>query len=178
MVRRIVAGAALAALCASQAIAQAGCLERADAETLMTALLPAVIGNLAEHCTPHLSAAAPLIADSGGLVARVGPAADAARPAASQIAANLLAESSDGDLPPELQQGIGEQFGLNMFEYGIQSAVAGAMDANSCRTVDRFVETLSPLPPENLASLVVLLMEMGQRDDVSGASPFRVCTTG
>lgn len=176
MWKALTAMLAMTALPAQAVAASAeGCLPREEAETLFTAMLPSFVETLHERCAASLPATAPLAVDGRVQAERYAAAADAARPSAEAIAARMLADQGEDALPPEMT----ETLGLAMFEAALTATLAGEMDAEACVTADRFFAALRPLPAANAASLLVLFLEIGQRDEAPPeATPFRLCRTG
>ena len=168
--------AAFAAMCAlpAQAMAQSACLTRADAQTVMVAMLPSVVETLHTSCAPYLLPSAGLIARGPELAARYDMSAAGARGEAGRIAASII----ENDADTEIFEYLSGDMVLDMFEAAVTSQFAGSLDASSCATANDFFGALEPLPADNLATLAVLLMEIGMRDDEPGEGPpLRLCET-
>lgn len=173
-VKKLAAGLALLGLSA-QVAAQPACLTNAEAETVIQAMLPSLITNVSEQCGAHLPIDADLIARGHMLAERYEPAANAVRSEAAGLALRIL---DDNEGVPAFGADSGGELVLGIFEMGIAVAMADAMDANSCPTANRIFNALEPLPSANFSSLLVLLIEMGSRDDEDGSpSPFSICDT-
>ena len=170
--KKLAAGAALLGMSA-QVAAQPACLTNAEAETVVQAMLPSLITNVSEQCSGFLPANANLIARGPLLGERYTPAADAARSDAANLALRIL---DDGEGAPELATDSGGELVLGIFEMGIAVAMADAMDASTCPVADRVFTALEPLPARNFSNLLVLLIEIGSRDDET-PGPFAICDT-
>ncbi|WP_299327905.1 hypothetical protein [Parasphingopyxis sp.] len=167
----VAAGAALLGL-SVQAAAQPACLTHAEAETVIQAMLPSLIDTVGEQCAPFLPANSDLVARGNLLSQRHTPAAEMARDEAASIALRIL---NDGETPPPVEESGGELV-LGLFEMGIAVAMNDMLDADSCPTADRVFTILEPLPSRNFAGLLILLIELGTRDDESNeAGPFAIC---
>lgn len=169
---KLAAGAAILCLSA-QAAAQPACLTTSEAETVVQALLPSVIETVGEQCAPFLPANSAMTARSDALMQRYTPAAEMARDEAASVALRIL---NDGESPPPVAEESGGELVLGLFEMGIAVAMNDMLDADSCPTADRVFMVIEPLPSRNFASLLVLLMEIGSRDDEPDeAGPFAIC---
>ncbi|MEM8696037.1 MAG: hypothetical protein AAGE05_08455 [Pseudomonadota bacterium] len=173
-IKKLAAAAAALAM-STQATAQPACLTTVEAETMIQAMLPALIENISQQCAAHLSDNAALIARSTALGQRYTPAAEAARPEAAGLALRIL---DDGETPPIDAESGGELI-LGIFEMGIAVALSDSMDATSCPVADRVFTALEPLPSRNFASLLTLLIEIGSSEDEDEADPgpFAICQT-
>jgi hypothetical protein len=167
--KKLATFAAFAALSANVQ-AQTSCITTQEAEIMVQALLPGLIGNVRTQCEAHLPANANLIARSEALQSRYAAAAEWARPHASEIALRMIA--SEGNASEEVANSGGLM--LEFFEIGIASALADAMTAENCGIGDRVFTALEPLPSRNFAGLLTLLMEIGAAND-DEPGPFRIC---
>lgn len=156
------------------ALAQAGCLSNEEARTLTLAMLPTLIETIQDRCRTLLPPDAAFNERGLDLVARYQPAADNARSEAGGIAMRIVSSNGEDDDAAEL----GEEVVLGFFEVAAAGALAGSMGDSSCRLANDIFVELEPLPAENFAGLIVLLMEIGMRDEGPGeGAPFRLCGT-
>lgn len=168
---KTIAGAVAMTALPAPALAQPLCLTRADAETVGVALLPAMLESVEGQCRDALPPESVLALRGEARAESYRAAAVAARPEAEAIAGRLIAANADEDLPPEFAEAVG----LDMFEAAAASGLAGIMDPDACRTADRVFGVLEPLPATNVAGLLVLLLEIGQKDEADSPAPFRLC---
>ncbi len=153
------------------AIAQTNCLTNEDAAIVATAMLPSVLEGLHDRCSNLLPPDSALSSRGTILAERYASAALAARPAAGQIAQAMFLNDQG-----RLSEGLGGGSILDFFETTVTASLANSLDANSCATANGFFSALEPLPAANMASLVVLLMEIGMRNDgPDPETPFALC---
>lgn len=172
--KKLAVTAALLGL-STHAAAQPACLTTSEAETAVQAMLPSLIDTVSEQCASFLPANSAIVARGSALSQRYAPAAEMARDEAATVAFRML---NDGDAPPPVDEESGGELVLGLFEMGIAVAMNDMLDADSCPTADRIFTVLEPLPPRNFASLLVLLIEIGSRDDEpEDAGPFAICET-
>ncbi len=168
---------AIAAICTTgltgQALAKSGCVERHEAETVVTAMLPALIGNVREACMPILPADAALSQNGEAMVVRLNGAAEMVRAQAGEIAVRLMLEGEDPP-PPEMLE---PELILGTLEAAMTVEVASGLDADDCAIANDFFSALEPLPAPNLARLVVIFLDIGSRndDEAEDAGPFTLC---
>lgn len=131
------------------------CLTMPEAETLVTVALPDVLRGTATRCAPKLSAASPLRRSDGELMRRYDRAADAAWPAARAAIVKL----SDPMASALLQS----DYARPVLGSIVGPMIAARLPIDDCATVDRLVTLLAPLPPANVAGLVVVAADRARR---------------
>jgi hypothetical protein len=154
------------------AIAQAAekpCIEPAEAQALLTFMLPGAFDALSDQCRTALPADAVLSRSGKLLAARYRPEADAAWPMAKQA----FGKMSDAAILKLLDDATLKK----LVSAGIAGELPKQVKTKDCGTVDRFVAALEPLPARNVAMLLGALIEVGSRADAQGnkASPFKIC---
>ncbi len=165
-----IAGAVAATLAlASSAAAQSQqrqCITPGENEAVVAYVMPELIGALETRCASALPANAFLKTRSGPLQRKLEPQADRAWPRARNAAQRFAGTS----LPVE---GRFENIAKSAIAPTAALAIARGFDAERCRIADRLLAELAPLPPQNLAGVMALFLELGiaERGDV----PFRVC---
>ncbi|HEX4693747.1 hypothetical protein [Sphingomonas sp.] len=156
--------AGITAASAQAADAVKPCLTEAEAQAVFLAVAPDVMKAVAQKCEPSLPAAATL---RGGLAAFLAPydaAAAAAWPQAMPAIAKMAGPEAKGMDPALMKPMMGPMIG----------AMAGdAVKPKDCTTIDRAVTLLAPLPPANVAGLVVLAFSKASAKD--GKAPFTIC---
>lgn len=164
---RALVGALMAASLGSAAMAQSAkpCLQPSEAEDLISFVLPALMDGMARKCRPMLPGGAILGSQGGALAERYRPAAEAAWPGAKAAFLKLSGDKMINMLSDQLLRGI--------IAEASSAAIVGGFKAKDCATADRFVSVLEPLPPANMSSLVVLLMEIGSES--AKESPMKLC---
>jgi len=166
---------AMAATMPASAIAQAAekpCIEPAEAQALLTFMLPGAFEALSDQCRTALPADSVLSRSGKVLAARYRPEADAAWPVARQA----FGKMSDASIMKLLDDATLKK----LVSAGIAGELPKQVKTKDCGTVDRFVAALEPLPAKNVAMLLGALIEVGARADVQGnkSSPFNICKPG
>ncbi len=166
---------AAALLLPATAIAQEAakpCLEPAEAQALLTFMLPGAFDALTDQCRSALPADSVLTMSGKALAARYRPEGEAAWPVAKQA----FGKMSDTAMLKILDDATLKK----LVSAGIAGGLTKQVKAKDCGTVDRFVAALEPLPAKNVAMLLGALIEVGARGDSqgSGSSPFNICKAG
>lgn len=160
------AKAALAGLFAMGSAASAAqpCLQPLEAEDLVVFVLPALTEAMARKCGPMLPAGATLSRSGTALAARYRTDSNAAWPNARVAFGKISGGETLSFLSDEVNRKI--------IEEASSAAIVADFKSKDCATVDRFMGALSPLPARNVAQLVALFMEIGQKE---GRSPMSIC---
>lgn len=166
-VTRALIGTLMAASLGSAAVAQTAkpCLQPAEAEDLVSFIMPALMDGMARKCRPMLPGSSVLGGRGAALAERYRPTADAAWPGAKAAFLKLSGDKTIGALGDQLLRGI--------IAEASSAAIVGEFKAKDCAMADRFVSVLEPLPAQNMSTLVVLLMEIGAAD--AKESPMKLC---
>jgi len=168
---KMLAGAAIAlwmgmAAATAQAAADAQpCLTEAEAQSLITAVLPDVFQQVGRTCSNVLPENATLRGGLPPLVARYQAPADLAWPQALAAFGKIGGKDMAGIDPRLLRPMMGPM---------IASAIAQDIKPRDCPTIDRAISLMSPLPPANTAGLVVLLASVAGGKDKKD-SPLSIC---
>lgn len=143
------------------------CISPAENEAVVAYVLPDLVAALETRCGRTLPANAFLKTRSTALQKKLEPQADRAWPRARNAAQRFAGTN----LPVE---GRFEGVAKAALAPAAALAIAQGFDAERCRIADRLLAELAPLPPENLAGVMALFLELGidENDDI----PFRVCS--
>ncbi|MBM3928813.1 MAG: hypothetical protein FJ335_10190 [Sphingomonadales bacterium] len=148
--------AATALLSASAVHAQApACIPQREAEALLLALAPAMIGSVAATCAPTLPANALLRRPTAQLSAKFAGESEAAWPLAKEGLRKLLG--------PQGGQLVDSELARPMVTSMVVPMLAKEVKPKDCPNIDRVMTLIDPLPARNTAALVVALL------DISGA---------
>ncbi len=174
---RALAYLAAVTLAVSPVVAQAAeqpCLTAAEFNSLASYALPSLITGTTERCGQTLPADAWLRRNGSDLAARYTTRKSAGWPAAKAAflkfggtsgnaeANNLLRSLPDASLQP-------------IFDTVIAGLVSQKMPTERCGTVDRVLRLLSPLPPENTAELIALVVGLGAKSGGTKVGAFSLC---
>ena len=165
-VARMVGAAVIAASPAASADAQSrACVTAPEAEALTLVAMPQIIRETGRVCAGRLPATSLVRRADGPFLARYDDAADQAWPRARAAVGKLALGMADGLL--------GSDFARPLLVSLIAPYIVGRIDAEDCGVLDRLVTQLEPLPPRNVASVVVTSLAYlkkqrarGQRVDV------------
>lgn len=103
-------------------------------------------------CTQHIPQGSGLNISDAQINAHYGAAADQAwQNGGSQAIKMLLGRDLPSYIDVSTLRPLADQF--------VSAAVVQKMDISDCVRVNRFYENLSPLPPQNIASMAVMLFE-------------------
>jgi hypothetical protein len=151
------------------ALAQSStCLNREEADGLVTFALPTLIRGVAQQCITSLPATAPLVQAGSITAARYQVDADRAWPIA-RVAFDKVA-----GLP---LAGLAGEAGVKMLvQQGFARAISQEMNADDCATADALINILQPLPARNMAMLITTLMGAGSKT-LSARLPVKICRT-
>lgn len=156
--------AGMAATTAQAAAEAKPCLTESEAQAVFLTIAPDVIRTVAQKCAPSLPESAML---RSGLAAFVGPyntAAAAAGPQSGAAFAKMAGSDMKGIDPATFKSMIGPMVG---------GMAAGQVKPTDCATIERAVTLLAPLPPVNVAGLIVLAASKGASK--GGKAPFSIC---
>ena len=174
---RAIAYLASATLMVTPLAAQAAeppCLTAAEFTALSSYALPSIITGTTERCAAVLPADAWLQRKGGELASRYAEGKSATWPAAkaaflklggngaSAEAANLLRSLPDTSLQP-------------MFDTVIAGMIGQQLPTARCGMVDQVVRLLAPLPPENTAELIAMLVGIGAKTGRAKIGKFSLC---
>ena len=155
--------AGLAATTAQAAVDPKPCLTEAEAQSVFLALAPDAIRAVGQKCAPLLPETATL---RGGLSAFAAPydaTAAAAWPSAGPALAKIAGPDMKGIDPVAMKPMIGAMIG---------SMAADTVKPKDCTAIDRAVGLLAPLPPANVAGLILLAATSGSK---GAKGPIEIC---
>ena len=145
--------------------AEAPCLNQAEFSALAAYSMPSAIEGLTERCGPSLPKNAYLKTDGQRLAARYAVRREAVWPSARAAFLKLGADNAEAaglfsSLPDEALRPLVD--GL------ISGMVSQKLPTDRCGAIDRLVNLLSPLPPENTAELIGLAVIMTSKESGRG----------
>lgn len=170
--------AGLAVTLPTQALADTAtpsCLTSAEVQNLVAFALPSAVTIADGMCAKVLPAPASFTQTAQALQKQYQPASDAAWPAARATLLKVLASSTKDDGSRMVFAGL-----LTSNDPGPLRNMAVAMlssqpaSAKACTIVGRVLPLLQPMPPENMADLLEVVIEMMVNDHKPGAKPPRL----
>lgn len=164
---KLAAVAALAALTVP-ATAPAEEMSPAAMQAAVRYSLPHLLSGLRASCGAKLSPKGYLATRGDALLASFAQGSEEAWPAAKTALMELGAKDKNG-----MGQMLGQMpdSALKPFvDATISTMVATKLKRENCGDVERGLELLAPLPPENIAGLVGFVIEMAERDGKAKAA--------
>lgn len=165
--RTFTAIAALAALTASAA-APAAEMSPAATQAAVRYALPHILSGVRTTCGPQLSSRGFLAANGQAMQARFAQGADAAWPQARGALMELGAKDKSG--MAKMFDSMPDSALKPFVDATISAMVATKLKTRDCADIERGLELVAPLPPENIAGLVGFAIEMSERDDKAKAA--------
>jgi hypothetical protein len=141
------------------------CLERPEAEGLMTYALPSIITGIAAQCTQSLPATAALVQSGPIIAARYQIDADKAWPIARAAIDKMTGF--------KIASSIGEVGTKKMIKSTLSQGIAQRIKPADCPKIDRLLNILQPLPAQNMAAFFVAIMEF--TDSKDSKNPIKIC---
>ena len=168
---KIVASAALLALPGAVHAAEPPCLTRAEFSGLAAYALPSVMRGANARCEPALGPGAYLSTKGDRLVERYEARKDANWPMAKAAFLKIDGKGTDKTngilklLPDDTQQ--------EMFDQILEALVVQEIPTEQCGTIDEFARLLAPLPAQNMAELLTLIVALAGKPGkkAGGKSP-------
>ena len=138
----------------AQAQTAAACVTRTEAQNLVQFVLPDTITGIRDKCASTLSPTAFLTRSGGILAERYKPGAAQAWPKAKPVALRVAGDAASllSAVPDPALKTLAGNF--------VSASVARELPVEKCGTIDRVMEAVAPLPPANMAMLIVTLMEL------------------
>ena len=131
---------------------QLPCVTAPEAEALVTAILPETIEALASTCAAQLPPGAVLRAPSSQFIARYRSDAEAVWPNAQKAVSRVIGADASGIL--------GSNVARPVIASLLAPAIVKQVQPGECASYDRIVALAQPLPPRNLAGLLVSVWQL------------------
>lgn len=153
-----------------QAIAQKAekCVTAQEAEALMLTFLPDVIETLSSTCKPSLPATARLSNADDAIANVYRPASEAAAADGTAAFARLMG-GSEAPVEPALLKALTPMM--------VSAALGAEVKPSDCADIEDIYSALEPLPPQNMAQLLVALVKLGSKGQKSGKADQFICPT-
>lgn len=176
MLKQMSAAAAMIAVLNAtslQAAETRQCIPAETAAALITYALPGALVALRTKCTASLPATAPLLQADSAQMQKYEVASEKAWPKAIPAIKSMVGQ----DFPANLEMDAFRPF----IDAMVPAMLVQEVKTKDCPTIDKVYGLLEPLPAENLASLTVMLAQLGRDDNKVGGdkenekSPFNIC---
>jgi hypothetical protein len=146
------------------------CMTPAEVQNLITFAMPDIISGLATQCRQHIPASAFLSKSGGDLVARYRVTGDEAWPLAKKAMFKMIGDDKmAAAMPDEVTKGL--------LTAGISAGISKDIKSEDCGAISGVAEALAPLPPQNMATLIGVVLQMSSKKSggKSKDSPFNIC---
>ncbi|WP_324695285.1 hypothetical protein [Novosphingobium sp. RL4] len=164
--RKMLTLAAVSALAILPGVAsaqQSACLTKVEARSLFGYALPQVISGTSKRCAQVLPSDSYLRNHGAELVARYTAQKSRYWPEA-KIAFLKLGEGKDAQVG-QFARNLPDESLRPLVDITVEGMVSQGLPLKSCDKVDLALDLLSPLPPENTAGLIALLIEVTSKAD-------------
>lgn len=141
------------------------CINGMDAEALTIYSLPNLLTTARNNCSGILPSGARLMNPDPAKTAEYRAAADAGWPDAKRVINKIAAN--------RLPTGMSDDFLRPMTDALVSGLIAQKLKPENCGLIDKLYTDLEPLPPRNLASFTVTLMQLAAKE--SADSKFPIC---
>lgn len=131
---------------------QLPCVTAPEAEALVTAILPETIEQLATTCAGQLPAGAVLRDATPRFIARYRSDANAVWPSAQKAVSRVIGADASGIL--------GSNVARPVIASLLAPAIVRQVQPSDCASYERIVALAQPLPPRNLAGLLVSVWQL------------------
>ena len=153
--------------------AQPACLTKAEFSSLSAYALPSVISGTSKRCTQTLPASAYLPSSGQALVARYAARKSDSWPQAKT--AFFKFGRSRGDKTVDMMAKMPDDSLREVVDVTIEGLVSQEIPLERCGTIDDAVRLLSPLPPENMAGLIGLIVSLAAKDTDEKPGKLSIC---
>jgi len=176
----VVVAAMLALFPGLASAADSACLTKAEASSLVTYALPEAITAAGERCRTTLPANAFLPTQGARLAARYGVQKEKSWPAAKSAFLKLSTSGKDNGQASGFIAQMPDPSLRTIVDAAVEGGVSQAIPLKACGKLDLAVDLLSPLPPENMAGIVTLIVDLvGERATRAGSqsakTPIPIC---
>jgi hypothetical protein len=151
---------------------EAPCITPGQAASLAGYALPSVISGTSKRCDTNLSAKSFLKTNGPDLAKRYATRKAQTWPEAK---AAFLAMSKGKDDASKIFSQLPDSSLREMVDVVLEGMIAQEIPLTECGKIDNFVRLLAPLPPENTAELVALMIGMATADKASKPGKLAIC---
>ena len=167
--------AAVIAMPAQAAAAEAQCLSASEVRALTAFAMPSVLTGVIDHCVPEVGAGGFMATQGRNLVSTYAAHKDAAWPTARTAFFRLAGTRSGDDETTDLMAKMPDA-ALQPFVEGMIGGMIGSkLKPGQCAVADKLMRLLAPLPPENTSELLGTILELAEGDKKSGPGGLAIC---
>jgi len=159
-IRKLALGGAILSLLHAGSLQAADtekCLTIEQAEALVTYLLPKGVEASRTQCADSLPASSALMVSNSEQLAKYNAASEGAWPAAKSAVGVLAGDKLPTDIDDALLRPIADAMFTQM--------IAKEIKAKDCSLINKIYSDLEPMPPTNIASLAITIVQAATKDD-------------
>ncbi|AWW74795.1 hypothetical protein CD351_10205 [Erythrobacter sp. KY5] len=161
----VATGMAFATISAAPAAAQPSDLDPAAVAAASRYALPIAFDSFVTKCSTSLDRRGYALSNSERLMAKFSDGIDEAWPAAKDAMILMASGNADTREMTAVFAMLGDDE-LRPFVDGLVGGLIGQeIKTDDCEVIERGLEILDPLPAENIAQMVGLIVELGARDE-------------
>lgn len=158
--------AALLSAQAAQAQAEAkACVQQADLADAVVYAMPILTKAVRGKCGSALSSSGFMARQGDAFIAPYVERQPAAWPGAMRLLAQFAGDAGEGADMMQMFNSLPPETVRPLFDAIIEQKVAEEIKVADCGKIERGVELLSPLPPENVSGLVTFLFDLAKVDN-------------
>ncbi|MEP3224543.1 MAG: hypothetical protein ABJO01_01100 [Parasphingorhabdus sp.] len=156
---------------AAQAQQNQKCISPETAQSFITYVLPGALDAVRKQCANNLPADAAILQLDSPQLEKYQTDSEKAWPKASVAIRSMIGDR----LPAEMDMDAFRPFVDAM----VPAFLSQEIKTSDCPTINKVYRLLEPLPTVNLASLTVMLAQLGGKDEENSSdkSPFNICKT-
>jgi hypothetical protein len=159
----------LSALPMTAIAAETPCLTATEARGLIQVALPDVITAVESRCKTTLPSGSFLARSGAEMATRYRTSAGTNWPVAKLAFLKLVGPSG------EVFKSMPDDASKALISAGIAAEMGKGIKPEQCSYIDRAMAALAPLPPENMADLTIVILELGNANGAKTKSPLTLC---
>lgn len=151
---------------AAQAQASAAaCVQQADLADAVVYAMPILTSAVRGKCAATLSSNGFMAVQGDAFVAPYAARQAAAWPGALRMLSQFAGEGKESEEMTQMFNALPAETVRPLFDAIIEQKVAEEIKVDDCAKIERGVELLAPLPPENVSGLVTFLLDIAKVDN-------------
>lgn len=159
--------AATIALAQPQIALAQQCVDQDDVADATVYAMPLLASAFTGKCSDKLAADGFMMTSGDAFVARYAELQDQKWAGAYRLLLSFAAEGKGGGPMAEMMANLPEESVRPFVDAIIEQKVADEIKVKDCAKIERGIEMLAPLPPENMGGLLAFIMDMSGVDKPS-----------
>lgn len=159
--------AATVVLAQPQIVLAQQCVDQEDVADATVYVMPLLASAFAGKCSNELAADGFMMSNGAAFVAPYAELQDQKWAGAYRLLLSFAAEGKGAGPMAELMSSLPEESVRPFIDAIIEQKVAEEIKVKDCAKIERGIEMLAPLPPENMGGLLAFVMDMSGVDKPS-----------